>query len=42
MKKIAKRWINFAKRDLRDAEILFTNKRYSVVFIIVTKPLKNF
>ena len=28
MKKITQKWVNFAKRDLRDAEVLFKNKRY--------------
>jgi HEPN domain-containing protein len=28
MRKITQKWLEYAKRDLRDAEILFKNKRY--------------
>jgi len=28
MKNVTKKWISFAKRDLKDAEVLFKNKRY--------------
>ena len=29
MEKITKKWLEFAQQDLKDAEILFENKRYS-------------
>lgn len=42
MKKITKKWLEFAKQDLKDAEILFNQKSYRGASCIAIRQLKKF